>query len=153
MADLENKTSKIELLEDFLKIILPSNYPIRFSYIQESSIDADNYTNVTENTVAIFFRSGLDGMRTVKGNYVQEYIRVILNLYTENSEEGMRNGRRYCEQAAEILNRVINVPYIDESGASVFISNMKKLGNFSDIGRIPSTGVPFFSLNYMVQYY
>lgn len=138
-------------LFEALLSVLPTTYPLKFSYIERSTVSGTNVT-VTKNTGALYFRSAGNGQyREVStGKYKVNSYRLILNLYTDKGESGVLAGLSYCAEVCEILDTLFNKS-ITVGDDTVFIVSCHKLGNYQYLGPTDQ-GIASFSLNYLIKF-
>lgn len=141
-----------DMLYEALLQVLPDDYPVKFSYVDLASGDS-NTIKVTKNTAAMYFRSaGNPSARDVtSGDYGQEMLRLVMNVFTDRGEAGVLAGLDYCARVCKALDHVFNRQF-NVKGAKVFIADCQKIGNYQYVGPTKQ-GVASFSLNYLVKYY
>lgn len=145
--------SDYECLYDKIASLLPIEYSTSFGYTEEISIDTNNITIATTKLCAIYFKSGMNGNREVDdGQYVNESVRVTLNIYGENTITGISNCLSYCESAKDTLDSTYNLKFTDNDSSKVLIiMSMVRQGNINFVGR-NSQGIPVYSINYIMNY-
>lgn len=144
-------TSTDKLYEALIQV-LPGDYPVKFSYVDLASSENDKI-KVTKNTAAMYFRSaGNSVARDISsGEYGQEMMRLVMNVFTDRGEAGVLAGLDYCDRVCKALDKVFNKVFV-VGETKVFISDCQKIGNYQYVGQTKQ-GVASFSLNYLIKYY
>lgn len=144
-------TSTDKLYEALLQV-LPGDYPVKFSYVDLASSE-NNTIKVTKNIAAMYFRSaGNPSARDVSsGEYGQEMLRLVMNVFTDRGEAGVLAGLDYCDRVCKALDHVFNKTFV-VGETKVFIADCQKIGNYQYVGPTKQ-GIASFSLNYLIKYY
>lgn len=130
-----------------VKETLPESLPTKFNFVETSEIESGKF-KPTKNTVAIYFKSANNGERTVDGKYVIEYLRMILNVYTDEGERGVLDGHSLCKRLCESLDVVFNRDF-EIDGYELTILDCARQGLYNYTGPDKS-GVETFSINYLL---
>lgn len=130
-----------------VKQTVPSGLSTKFNFVETAKIESGKF-KPTKDTVAIYFKTANNGVRTADGKYAIEFVRMIVNVYTSEGERGVLDGHTLCKQLCESFDCLFNTDF-EIDGVEISILDCKREGLYNYTGPHKS-GVETFSINYLL---
>lgn len=133
--------SKYKLLFNHIKSYFPSNYRVTFGSQEENR----------EESIGVFFQGGTPKKKLVNnGEYLEHIANVVFNINAKKDYKAVEACIEMLEQFVQDFNRTHDFTYSEKEN-SVTILYTELFGDINMLG-FNSTGIPCYSLNFLIHY-
>lgn len=133
--------SKYKLLFNYIKSYFPSEYRVTFGSQEENR----------ENSIGVYFQGGKPIKKLVNdGSYLENVVNVVFNVNSKKDYKAVELCIEMLEDFVTKFNQVHDFTYSEESN-SVSILYTELFGDINMLG-FNGTGIPCYSLNYVIHY-